>query len=292
MLSLLEGIVSRGDERAGRLVLDAYRRGARLDAWEEHVRLDIWRQVIQEAGWDVLGETCRARGETEALPWAGISLGLSRSVVADAADAARAAEPPAVQAGEAAPSPWRRLVFSFTKSGPAAFLAHLDLMTVFERALARTGWRIRFTEGYNPKPRLEFASPLSLGLESREEVAGIDLFDMDSGREGEFMTRMNGALPVGMVVMRAQVVADAGAARRRSLMSLYWGADFEITDQTGETRTMRLPATGPSIRKTLESEGTWMTSMARRTATWAADSRGAPVSYFDALDRPSTPPLS
>ena len=43
ILSLLEGIVARGDERAGRLVLDAYRRGARLDAWEEHVRLDIWR---------------------------------------------------------------------------------------------------------------------------------------------------------------------------------------------------------------------------------------------------------
>ena len=35
--------------------------GARLDAWEEHVKLDLWRQVIADADWDVLGETCRRR---------------------------------------------------------------------------------------------------------------------------------------------------------------------------------------------------------------------------------------
>ena len=102
ILSLLEGIVSRGDERAGRLVLEAYRRGARLDAWEEHVRIDTWRQVIQDAGWDVLGETCRSRGVTEPLPWAGISLGLSRSEVADAALGEIAAR------GPAAVQPWGR----------------------------------------------------------------------------------------------------------------------------------------------------------------------------------------
>ncbi len=295
ILSLLEGIVSRGDERAGRLVLDAYRRGARLDAWEEHVRLDVWRQAIQEAGWDVIGETSRARGETEPLPWAGISLGLSRSEVADApgsasgaaaadsATAGPAVVPKAAQAGEAPAAQWRRLVFSFTKTGPAAFLAHLDLMTVFERALARTGWRIRFTEGYNPKPRLEFASPLSLGLESSEEIAGVDLFDMDAGAEGDFVARMNRALPPGMEVMLARIVPDAGSARRRSLMSLYWGADFEVSTGDGATRSLRLPATGPSIRKTLEAEGSWMSSTARRISTWASDTRGAPVSYFDAL---------
>jgi hypothetical protein len=102
---------------------------------------------------------------------------------------------------------------------------------------------------------------------------------------------MNLALPAGMEVMRAQIVPDAGAARRRSLMSLYWGADFEVRTEGGETRTMRLPATGPSIRKTLESEGTWMTTTARRTSTWAADSRGSPVSYFEAFERPSVPSI-
>ena len=229
ILSILEGIVSRGDERAGMLVLEAYRRGARLDAWEEHVKLDLWRQVIAEATWDVLGETCRQRQPGEALPWDGIALGLSTSIVTDVSGDAPAPRhavdhTAAVPAPSTVPLPWRRLVFTFSKKGPAVFIAHLDLMTVFERALARAGYSPRFTEGFNPKPRLEFANPLNLGLSSEEEVAGIDLHDFDS--EGQFISRMNPCLPEGLSVLRASPVSDPGSARRRSLMSLYWGADF------------------------------------------------------------------
>jgi len=66
-------------------------------------------------------------------------------------------------------------------------------------------------------------------------------------------------------------------------MSLYWGADFEVRGATGEARILRLPATGPSIRKTLEAEGTWQTADALRVATWAVGPRGQPQSYFGAL---------
>ncbi len=302
ILSLLEGIIARGDERAGLLVLDAYRRGARLDAWEEHVRLDVWRQVIAEAGWDVLGETCRARGANESLPWDGIRLGVSTSVAAEdpALEPAHADEglaqsetaagtsttravppvPPALGA-------WTRLVFSFTKSGPASFISHLDLMAVFERALARAGFPVRFTEGYNPKPRLEFANPLSLGVDSAEEIAGIDLFDPDPARD--FAERLNRALPEGMSVTGAAVAPHDGVSRRKSLMSLYWGADFDVFADTEEATRLRLPATGPSIRKTLEADGRWMTARARRVATWAAGPKGNPISYFEALCGPPTP---
>jgi radical SAM-linked protein len=296
ILSLLEGIVARGDERAGALVLDAYRRGARLDAWEEHIKLDLWRQSIAEAGWDVLKETCRPRSPYEELPWQNIVLGLSSSEIADvSAESSRHSSPvalppappaPAVDgspgpAGPAAAPAYKRLLFSFTKVGAAAFISHLDLMGVFERALARAGFPARFTEGFNPKPRMEFANPLSLGLESREEIASIDLLERAS--EEIFVSRMNGCLPEGLTVLRASLVPPAGAARRRSLMSLYWGADFEVTPENGETRDMRLPATGLSIRKTLEAEGTWEKALALRVATWAAGPDGSPVSYFEAL---------
>lgn len=314
ILSLLEGIVSRGDERSGRLVLEAWRRGARLDAWEEHVDLELWRRLISEAGWDVLGETCRKREPRERLPWDGITLGLSTSQVSDleaeagsrrpapteaapvavdhgtgprAAGATGApAAPGATGAGTpgAKPAPWQRVVFTFSKDGPAAFISHLDLMTVFERALARAGYLPRFTEGYNPKPRLEFANPLSLGLASVEEAAAIDLLDFDSAER--FVSRVNAGLPEGLCLLRARLAVPPGAARRRSLMSLYWGADFEVTDSAGKMSLMRLPASGPSIRKTLETAGTWKTSTARRLRTWAAGPRQEPVSYFDALCAP------
>jgi radical SAM superfamily enzyme YgiQ (UPF0313 family) len=304
ILSLLEGIVSRGDERAGLLVLEAYRRGARLDAWEEHVKLDLWRRVIADADWDVLGETCRSRAALEALPWAGISLSLSTSEISDfAPETPGAAHTPGraqgieqvKQAAQPAsqghgpdlaemPGPavaWRRLVFTFSKKGAAAFISHLDLMTVFERAVARAGYAARFTEGFNPKPRLEFANPLSLGLWSHEEVAGIDLHDFDAPEE--FVRRMNRSLPEGLRVLDAALATETGSARRRSLMSLYWGADFEVVDERGEKSQIRLPATGPSVKKSLLAAGTWDSSSATRLATWAVGKGQQPERYFDVL---------
>ena len=154
-------------------------------------------------------------------------------------------------------------------------------MTVFERALLRAGYAARFTEGFNPKPRLEFASPLSLGLESEQEIAAVDLHDFDN--ESSFMERLNGGLPPGLRVTRAAIAHHEGTSRRRSLMSLYWGSDFEVEGETDGARTVRLAAGGPSIRKTLEARGAWETSRARRLKTWAAGQDGSPVSYFAAL---------
>jgi radical SAM superfamily enzyme YgiQ (UPF0313 family) len=288
ILSILEGIVARGDERAGLLVRDAYLRGARLDAWEEHVNIDLWREVIAGAGWDVLGETCRERGPEERLPWDGISLRLSTSRVAEAGQAS-SFPAPAENAPAAPPAEWKRFIFSFTKKGPAAFVSHLDLMTVFERAFARSGYAVRFTEGYNPKPRLEFASPLSLGLDSEEEIAAIDLHDFDSA--DSFLSRMNASLPEGLALMRVAEAQPQGAGRRRSLMSMYWGSDFEVTDASGSS-LLRLPASGPSIRKTLEARGDWETSTARRLSTWATSPVGQPGSYFELLCIPPGPSAS
>ena len=183
--------------------------------------------------------------------------------------------------GAAAGAAWKRLLFTFTKAGTSAFISHLDLMTVFERALVRAGYAARFTEGFNPKPRLEFANPLSLGLESLDEIGGIDLHDFDG--EESFVERMNRSLPAGLLLKRAAVIPHDGVSRRHSLMSLYWGSDFEVRSSTGEIRILRLPASGPSIRKTLEAEGTWQTTSAVRVATWASDARGGPLSYFAAL---------
>lgn len=295
-LSILEGIVSRGDERAGRLVLDAYRRGARLDAWEEHVRTELWRNAMAAADWDVVAETCRPRSAQESLPWHLVALGLSSSSIADEAAAnqrangggasfpafARMPESGATMVAES-PSAWTRIIFAFSKDDRAIFISHLDLVTVMERALARAGYQARFTEGYNPKPRLEFASPLGLGIASREEIAGIDLSQWNN--ETSFVSRMNSVLPSGIRVRQAMAARRDAHAPRRSLMSACWGAEYQVG--TGErARVLRLSANGPSIRKSLESEGAWGVEPVARLRTFAKGRAEEPVSYFDAFCRP------
>ncbi len=73
-LALLEGMISRGDERVGELVWRAFRLGARFDSWEDLVRRDLWRQVLEEAGWDVEAETCRS-ARTRSRPCPGTASG-------------------------------------------------------------------------------------------------------------------------------------------------------------------------------------------------------------------------
>ncbi len=95
-----------------------------------------------------------------------------------------------------AAGPARRVLFSFRKFGPAAYLGHLDILGVLERSFLRAGYEPAFTQGFNPKPRLEFAHPLPLGVESEEEVAMIALLDFD-GPEA-FRDRLDRALPPGL----------------------------------------------------------------------------------------------
>ncbi len=77
--SFLEAMITRGDERVGAIILEAFARGARLDAWEDWAKPEVWKAVIAEAPWKVEEETIRARSFDETLPWDGVSLGVSKS---------------------------------------------------------------------------------------------------------------------------------------------------------------------------------------------------------------------
>jgi radical SAM superfamily enzyme YgiQ (UPF0313 family) len=46
-VSMLEGILSRGDERAGSMVEQAFRLGTRLDPWQEFISKEAWQTVLE-----------------------------------------------------------------------------------------------------------------------------------------------------------------------------------------------------------------------------------------------------
>jgi radical SAM family uncharacterized protein/radical SAM-linked protein len=77
--SFLEAMITRGDERVGAIIQEAFARGARLDAWEDWAKPEVWKAVIAEAPWKVEEETIRARAFDEKLPWDGVSLGVSKA---------------------------------------------------------------------------------------------------------------------------------------------------------------------------------------------------------------------
>lgn len=69
---------------------------------------------------------------------------------------------------------------AFTKTGRLSFISHLDLMRTVSRLLVRADIGVRYTEGFNPHPKLVFALPLSVGTESV-----VELFDIKVESDGE-----------------------------------------------------------------------------------------------------------
>lgn len=67
----------------------------------------------------------------------------------------------------------REVRIYFSKTGDAKFISHLDLMRCFTRAIIRAKIPITYTEGFNPRPYMNFAMPLSLGIEGLCEVLDI-----------------------------------------------------------------------------------------------------------------------
>ena len=63
----------------------------------------------------------------------------------------------------------------FEKTGNARYISHLDLMRVFQRAFKRAGLPLTHTQGFNPRPSVSIALPLSLGVESQCELLDFDL---------------------------------------------------------------------------------------------------------------------
>lgn len=63
----------------------------------------------------------------------------------------------------------------FVKRGSLAYIAHLDLVRTLTKAIARAGIPVRYSEGFNPHPRLSFAVAMSIGLESDCELLDIRL---------------------------------------------------------------------------------------------------------------------
>ena len=89
----------------------------------------------------------------------------------------------------------------FEKTGSAVWISHLDLMRLFQRAFKRANLPLKHTQGYNPRPSVSIALPLSVGVDSICELLDFDL-DGVSVPCDEITQQLNEALVSGVVVRK------------------------------------------------------------------------------------------
>ncbi len=63
----------------------------------------------------------------------------------------------------------------FRKVGTLQYISHLDLVRTMNKIVTRTALPIWYTEGFNPRPKIIFAAPLSIGTESECEFMDLRL---------------------------------------------------------------------------------------------------------------------
>ncbi len=270
--TILEGILSRGDDRVGSIILNAYKKGARLDAWDEHLSQnhDWWMEAFAEADFDVMKYIYKDWDVEEKLPWDNVSLGVGKafyknewlksqkSVLTkrckDLCDHScgicnkennsqlkievhtpetvekvgvnfknRDLIPPTIYPESNIPVLYR-VIFTFTRAAGGEYIAYLSQVESFHKAILRSSMPFVFTTGFNPLPRLEFASAMTLGVPSFDEVASCVLYENID--EKTFIDTMNNILPSQFRITRAFIFPVTNMRKRESLSSNVWGSQY------------------------------------------------------------------
>ncbi len=89
-----------------------------------------------------------------------------------------------------------RYALKFAKTGYMRYISHLDLLRLFKRMFRTGGIEIKYSQGFNPHPKLTFAQPLSLGYSGTGELLDFETvrpYDPD-----EILNILAGQAPEGI----------------------------------------------------------------------------------------------
>ncbi len=204
--SMLEGLWARGDRSLSRLLVTAYKKGCKFDGWSDKFQYRLWQEAFSDEGTETDFYTTRVRDMAEPLPWDHINTRVTKDFLKEEWERALKGEHTsdcrngdcnacgvcdfestkprifnpedsgqwAVGSQQSAvssqqPAHFRKLKLFFSKTGQAKYFGHLELVKIFVRAIKSAGIPVKFSEGFHPMPKVSFADPLPIGLESLSE---------------------------------------------------------------------------------------------------------------------------
>lgn len=123
-----------------------------------------------------------------------------------------------------------KLRITYSKSKEAKYISHLDLINVVERTFRRLDIKLVYSKGFNPRPDITFAAPLSVGIESTGELLEIVI---EEHLDIPYIVKsLNNELPSGIIVLNADYVPiDEKNIMARAYASIY---EIRIIDNEKE----------------------------------------------------------
>ncbi len=78
-VTILEGVLARGDRKVAKVIKKAYEKGCLFDSWTEGFKNELWMEAFAECGVDIDFYTIRERELDEVFPWDFIDIGVTRA---------------------------------------------------------------------------------------------------------------------------------------------------------------------------------------------------------------------
>ncbi len=111
-----------------------------------------------------------------------------------------------------------RVRIRFSKQSALRLIGHRDLMCSLERLFHRAGLSLGMSEGYRPKPRVNFPLALAVGIEGRREVMELELNEAPTA--DELLARLQSQAPPGLRIESLEVLPP-GSRTARAVSASY-----------------------------------------------------------------------
>ena len=93
---------------------------------------------------------------------------------------------------------------NYEVKGSLAFLSHLEVMRLWQRAMLRCHLPIAWTQGFNPRPKLSLGPARNVGVEGLSEYLDAEFDGMV--KSTELIEKLNSILPEGVTVLKVREI--------------------------------------------------------------------------------------
>lgn len=133
--------------------------------------------------------------------------------------------------------PVQRLRLRYGKKGDARYIGHLDVARFWERVFRRVELPLAYSHGFNPQPRMQFASALPVGIEAENEL--LDVWLLQAVEPASWIERLRRTLPTGFILHGLDQVSLDLPAMQASLRAAQYRIEFGETGDIDLARRVR-----------------------------------------------------
>ena len=252
-LSILEGIIARGDRRLNQVIETAWKLGAKFDGWSDLFSFETWLKAFEVC--KIEPELFRNYAFDQILPWDHTTPGVDKQFLISEWNKSQLEETthdcrrstcvgcgicPSLKvrvidhAGETLPPVEKKSVVENSETGKflyrakirkgseIAVLSHLDYMNLFMKSFQRSKLPIAYSEGFHPHMRISFATALAVGTTSDSEY--MDFILSQKIDPVVVKDRLNASVPIGAEVLKIKILSG----KNKSLSELVNRSRYEI----------------------------------------------------------------